>query len=148
MIKKSDLNKFAKLLPLCSIDLICRFRSKFLLVKRNNDPAKNKLCFVGGIIQKDQSIVKNIKKIAKRELNINIKKSQVEFSCFKKFVFSKNFNSRKVTTEYISLLHNIELVESDVKTIKLNADHSNFFFLTKQQLINDKRVLEYIKKIF
>ena len=65
---------FRKSFPFSVIEIIiCNKDNEFLLTKRAIEPFKNKWHFPGGIVERNTSLEKMVKIIAKRELNLNVK---------------------------------------------------------------------------
>ena len=143
MIPKEKLNLFASYLPILSIDLLVRYNNKFLLVRRNNYPAKNKFCFVGGIIQKGEKIKGGMKRILKRELNITA--DNFKFLTYKQFDFPKDFSNLRTKVSYLSLCHEISLNKSQILKIKTNCENKKIVYLSKKELILKKDVLNQVK---
>ena len=59
--------------PLISIDLIVKKNNKILLGKRINNPSKGYLFRVGGRVYKNETVNYAMRRIAKDELNIELK---------------------------------------------------------------------------
>ena len=144
MIEKEKLNLFASYLPVVSVDLSIKFNNMFLLVKRNNYPAKNKFCFVGGIVQKNEKIGQAIKRISKRELNIVIK--DFRFLAYRQFDFPKDFSNIKNKISYLSLCHEVSLNKKQVSNIKPNHENTKIIYLSKKDLILKNNVLFQVKR--
>ena len=146
MIEKKNLNLIAQSIPVPSIDLIIMFGKKFLLVKRLKNPAKNKYTFVGGILHKKIPIKNAIKKIVKREINLNtiLKPKLIDV---RKFKFKKNFSGNNKQLEYISSIFLIKLSCDVLKKIRVDHEHSGYKVFTKSALLKNKDVLVLVKKV-
>ena len=145
MINKKDLNNFAKLLPILSVDLVIKNRNRFLLAKRNNFPAKNKYCFIGGIVQKNEKITTSIKRILIRELGIKAKK--INFITFKQFSFPKDFSNLKTKINYLSLCHEVILSDKEINLITLNHENKGFILMDKKNILKKSDVLSQVKRL-
>jgi len=67
-------SEFRKLFPFSVVEIIVQDKkNRFLLTKRAITPYKNKWHFPGGIVERNTSLEKMVKIIAKRELNLNVK---------------------------------------------------------------------------
>ena len=67
-------SEFRKLFPFSVVEIIVQDKkNRFLLKKRAITPYKNKWHFPGGIVERNTSLEKMVKIIAKRELNLNVK---------------------------------------------------------------------------
>ena len=65
---------FRKSFPFSVVEvIICNKNNEFLLTKRAIEPFKNKWHFPGGLIEKNISLKKMVKIMAKREVNLEIK---------------------------------------------------------------------------
>ena len=65
---------FRKSFPFSVVEIIVQDKkNRFLLTKRAITPYKNKWHFPGGIVERNTSLEKMVKIIAKRELNLNVK---------------------------------------------------------------------------
>lgn len=66
--------EFGKSFPYSVVEIIVHDKkNRFLLTKRAITPYKNKWHFPGGVVEKNTSLKKMVKIIAKRELNLNVK---------------------------------------------------------------------------
>ncbi len=73
-MSSDDFLNFRKSFPFSVIEIIiCNKNNEFLLTKRSIEPFKNKWHFPGGLIEKNISLKKMVKIIAKREVNLDIK---------------------------------------------------------------------------
>lgn len=91
MVKKNKIpkkfySKICKNIPILCVDIIIKNKNKFLLVKRVNEPLKNKWWLVGGRIKINENAIV----AAKRKLyeEINLKAQKFKFVGF----FEKKFN--------------------------------------------------------
>ena len=147
MIKKKILNNKIKLLPIASVDLLLSVDNKYLLAKRNNFPAKNKYAFIGGIIQKKESIRSCCNRVLKRELNL-VTKNILKLVTVKKFIFSNDFFGKKNLLEYVSIIYSLKLSKKEVDSIELNNEHKNIILCSKTEIKKNKKVLNQIKDLF
>lgn len=108
MVKKNNIIpkklyiKICKNIPILCVDIIIKYKNKFLLVKRKNEPLKNSWWLVGGRIKINENGII----AAKRKLNeeINLKVQKFKFVGF----FEKKFN---VSNFYKNeLYHTVSLV--------------------------------------
>ena len=66
--------EFGKSFPFSVVEIIIRDKNnRFLLTKRAITPYKNKWHFPGGVVERNTSLEKMVKIVAKRELNVNVK---------------------------------------------------------------------------
>jgi len=65
---------FRKSFPFSVVEvIICNKNNEFLLTKRAIEPFKNKWHFPGGLVEKNTSLKKMVKIIAKREVGLDVK---------------------------------------------------------------------------
>lgn len=85
--------KIVNSIPICCIDLVIKTDNSFLLVKRLENPAKNKWWFPGGRVLFNESLKSAVKRKLKEELNIRkiqgIKFLGVEETRFRKGRFNR-----------------------------------------------------------
>tara|TARA_X000000950_G_C13707136_1_gene574644 strand:- start:426 stop:722 length:297 start_codon:yes stop_codon:yes gene_type:complete len=91
------------------------------------------------------SIKLSIKRLLKRELNINFT-SNPKLLGVEKFFFLKDFYGKKNKIEYVSHLYLIKLKKNEIKNIILDNDHLKFIFLNKNEINRNKNVIGQIKK--
>jgi len=65
--------KFGEYFPYSTVDIIIRDGVSFLLTKRTIPPYKNKWNLPGGVILKTEKLLDTAKRVAKEELNLDIK---------------------------------------------------------------------------
>lgn len=65
--------EFGKFFPYTSVDIIVRQDDSFILTKRAIEPFKGKWHLPGGVVYKNQRLEEAVKKVAKRELNLDVK---------------------------------------------------------------------------
>jgi len=70
---KNLFDKFGKYFPYSTVDVMIRNGESFLLAKRTIPPYKNKWNFPGGVIFKTEKLYAAAKRIAKEELNLDVK---------------------------------------------------------------------------
>ena len=70
---RSIFNKFSKYFPFVTVDLIIKDGNSILLTKRSIAPYKNCWHFPGGVVFKTEKLRSAAKRIAKEELNLDIK---------------------------------------------------------------------------
>lgn len=129
--------------PLISIDLLVKKNKYFLLGKRSNKPAQGYLFSVGGRVYKNEKINSAILRIAKNELDIDLKSSPRFIGVFEHFYDDSIY--KDISTHYINLAYEIELEEIP----NLPKDqHSGYKWLTVNDLLLDSQVHKYVKDYF
>jgi len=129
--------------PLISIDLLVKKDNKILLGKRINKPAQGYLFSIGGRVYKNETIDNAMIRIAKIELNIELKSTPRFVGVFEHFYDDSVYED--VSTHYINLAYEIEIEE----TLNLpNEQHNEYQWLTINELLESKQVHKYVKDYF
>lgn len=144
MLNKTKFISLIKSAPLCAIDILIKSNNKYLLCLRDNKPAKNYYFVPGGRIFKNEKYKDAIKRILKNELNLNIKNLKFKIIGIYDHIYKDNFyNIKDLTTHYFVLALMINF-NKEVE-IKLDKQHLNFRFMTRSQILNNKKVHKYSK---
>lgn len=75
-VPKTVFDNFGIFFPYSTVDVIIRKGDSFLLTKRSISPYKNKWHIPGGVVFKTERLQNAAKRIAKEELNLNVKIEQ------------------------------------------------------------------------
>ena len=130
--------------PLISIDLLVKKDNKILLGKRINKPAQGYLFSIGGRVYKNESIQQATARIAKTELNIELKLIPKFIGVFEHFYDDGIY--KDISTHYINLAY-----EVDINNEMLNLpteQHNEYQWLSINKLLNSKQVHKYVKNYF
>ena len=130
--------------PLISIDLLVKKDNKILLGKRINKPAQGYLFSIGGRVYKNESIQQATARIAKTELNIELKLTPKFIGVFEHFYDDGIY--KDVSTHYINLAY-----EVDINNEMLNLpteQHNEYQWLSIDELLKSKQVHKYVKDYF
>jgi len=95
--------------PLISIDILLKKGGKVLLGKRLNKPAQGYFFSTGGRINKNETIDSAMGRIAKNELNIELKTTPKFIGVFEHFYDYSIYND--VSTHYVNLAYEYEVKE-------------------------------------
>ena len=129
--------------PLISIDLLVKNDNKILLGKRINKPAQGYLFSIGGRVYKNETIDIAMMRIAKNELNIELKLTPRFIGVFEHFYDDSIYDG--LSTHYVNLAYEIEIQE----TLNLPTEqHSEYQWLTIDELLKNKQVHKYVKDYF
>ena len=129
--------------PLISIDILVRKGNKFLLGKRVNKPAQGCFFSIGGRVGKNEAIDNAMIRIAKNELNIELKSTPKFIGVFEHFYDDSIYES--VSTHYVNLAYEYE-VEG---VLNLPAEqHNEYKWFAVGELLESKQVHEYVKDYF
>jgi len=129
--------------PLISIDLIVKKDNKILLGKRVNKPAKGYFFSIGGRVYKNETINGAVMRIAKNELNTELKLTPRFIGVFEHFYEDSIYQD--VSTHYVNLSYEIEIKE----TLNLpTKQHNEYRWLTIDELLKSKQVHKHVKGYF
>ena len=129
--------------PLISIDLLVKKDNKILLGKRINKPAQGYLFSIGGRVYKNESIQQATARIAKDELNIELKLTPSFIGVFEHFYDDSIYQD--ISTHYVNLAYEIEIEE----IFNLPTEqHNEYQWLTIDELLKSKQVHKYVKDYF
>ena len=129
--------------PLISIDLLVKKDNKILLGKRINKPAQGYLFSIGGRVYKNETIDIAMMRIAKNELNIELKLTPRFIGVFEHFYDDSIYHG--LSTHYVNLAYEIEIQE----TLNLPTEqHSEYQWLTIDELLKSNQVHKYVKDYF
>ena len=115
-------------MPIVCVDLIIINNGKFLLLKRNNEPAKGEFWFPGGRILKLETIKSAALRKAKLEVNLDCNFHKV--ISVEETIFDKK-SDMSTTVHTINIV--CKLTTDNIKEIKLDHFHSNFIWTPLNQ---------------
>lgn len=129
--------------PLVSIDLIVKNNNMILLGRRVNNPAKDYLFSVGGRIHKNEKIDNAIMRIADSELGVTLQSNPKFIGVFEHFY--NNSIYKNLSTHYVNLAYETEIQGP----LRLPTEqHSEYQWLTIEELLKNKLVHKYVKDYF
>ena len=129
--------------PLISIDILVKRDNAILLGRRVNNPAQGYLFSVGGRVHKNEKINSAIIRIAKNELNVDLKSMPRFIGVFEHFYDVSIYQD--VSTHYVNLAYEIEIKEE----LNLPTEqHNEYQWLTIADLLKSEQVHRYVKDYF
>jgi colanic acid biosynthesis protein WcaH len=129
--------------PLISIDLLVKKDNKILLGKRINKPAQSYLFSIGGRVYKNETINGAMMRIAKNELNIELKLTPRFIGVFEHLYDDSIYQD--VSTHYVNLAYEIEI--EDTPNLP-TEQHNEYQWLTINELLKSEQVHKYVKDYF
>ena len=110
-------NKIVKLIPIVSVEAAIQIEGAFLLLKRNNQPAKGEWWFPGGRIKKGETLQQALIREVKEETGLTITQHKLIN------VYSRVFPERHdITIAY--------LCRAEKQEITLNNEHQEYKLLS------------------
>ena len=129
--------------PLISIDLLVKKDNKILLGKRINKPAQGYFFSIGGRVYKNETIDNAMIRIAKNELNIELKLIPRFIGVFEHFYDDSIYKG--VSTHYVNLAYEYEAEEiPNLPT----EQHNEYQWFTIDELLKSEQVHKYAKDYF
>ena len=129
--------------PLISIDILVKRDNAILLGRRVNNPAQGYLFSVGGRVHKNEKINSAIIRIAKNELNVDLKSMPRFIGVFEHFYDVSIYQD--VSTHYVNLAYEIEIKDE----LNLPTEqHNEYQWLTIADLLKSEQVHRYVKDYF
>jgi len=132
--------------PLISIDFIIENQAgEFLLGKRVNRPARGFWFTLGGRIFKDECIDDAIKRVSKKEFNLEITREILNFHGVYEHFYGDSFLEDAVSTHYVVLAYSLKL---DLNVILPAEEHNEYCYFSKNELLEHNDVHPYVKNYF
>ena len=129
--------------PLISIDILLKKDGKVLLGKRVNKPAQGYFFSMGGRVNKNEAIANAMARIAKNELNIELKYIPKFIGVFEHFYDDSIY--KVVSTHYVNLAYEYEVKE----VLNLPTEqHDEYRWFTIDELLQSEQVHKYVKDYF
>ena len=129
--------------PLISIDILLKKDGKVLLGKRLNKPAQGYFFSTGGRVNKNEAIDSAMGRIAKNELNIELKTTPKFVGVFEHFYDDSIY--KDVSTHYVNLAYEYEVKE----VLNLPTEqHNEYQWFSIDELLESKQVHKYTKDYF
>lgn len=127
-IPKNLYKKIVETVPMACVDLVVKRKNSFLMLKRKENPAKDKWWFPGGRVFFNESLNSAVRRKLKEEINIK-KPKKIELlgvgeTKFKKGRFNKPYHS-------INSVFLAEIKEKEASKIKINSTSSNYKWFQK-----------------
>jgi colanic acid biosynthesis protein WcaH len=129
--------------PLISIDILLKKNNKILLGRRTNKPAQGYFFSTGGRVNKNETINSAIVRIARNELNIELKSTLRFIGVFEHFYNDSIYEN--TSTHYVNLAYELEVEKSPDLPIE---QHSEYQWLSVEELLQSEQVHKYIKDYF
>lgn len=140
-LNEEDFAHVIKNAPLIAIDLIIEKDGKYLLGKRNNEPAKGYLFTVGGRIMKNERMPDAFARVARDEIGRELSIANAEPLGVCTHLYDNNMFNKDYGTHYVVLPYKIS-IDFDVL---IDSQHEEFVWMTKEELLADDNVHGYTK---
>ena len=129
--------------PLISIDILLKNNNRVLLGKRVNKPAQGYFFSIGGRININETIDNAMIRIAKNELNIDLKSTPEFVGVFEHFYDDSIYKG--VSTHYVNLAYVYEVEE--IPNLPIDQ-HNEYQWFTIDELLESNQVHKYVKDYF
>lgn len=126
-INELEYNKILEVLPIICVDLIIIYNNKCLLLKRDNEPAKDQYWFPGGRIHKLESIKNASIRKAKEETNLDC--DYIKIISIEESIFTKNENMK---TDIHTINICCYMTVSNIDNIQFDKYHKEYIWIDKQ----------------
>lgn len=132
--------------PLIAIDFIIEnTQGHVLLGKRVNKPACGFWFTLGGRIFKDETIEEAIKRLSKKEFNLEITLEILKFHGVYEHFYDGSFLDDFTSTHYVVLAYHLKI---DVEHSLPDSEHCGYRYFSKEELLANSNVHTYVKKYF
>ncbi len=125
-LSSEQYQEFHKNMPIACVDIVLKTTDgKCLLVKRDNEPAKNEMWLVGGRAKRNESLAETAKRKVKEEIGIDVRNLQKVAggyeTVFKGDPFGHGCGTHTINTCYMA-----EVSDEELNKVKLDRLHSEF----------------------
>lgn len=146
MISNDKFKTVVENAPLVSIDFIIENRQgHFLLGKRINKPAQGYWFTLGGRIFKDDRIDEAIKRLSRKEFNLEMTREMLLFHGVYEHFYDDSFVDEAVSTHYIVLAYRLKI--EDELTLP-SEQHSEYRFFPRNEILERDDIHPYTKDYF
>ena len=140
IISETQYKLIVETMPIICVDLLIINDGKFLLLKRDNEPAKGEFWFPGGRILKLETIKSAALRKAKLEVNLDC--TFHDIISVEETIFDKK-SEMSTTVHTINIV--CKLTSDNIKELKLDNLHSNFIWTPLNQF-NDIKLHKALLK--
>jgi colanic acid biosynthesis protein WcaH len=147
-LNDEDFAHVIRLAPLIAIDLILRDpEGKIFVARRNNEPAKGFYFVPGGSIYKNERLDDAFMRILADETGLRAIRSEARFLGVYEHLYSTNcYGDPNFGSHYVVLGY--ELILKHRPDIHLDAQHSDYRWMSKTELLADAKIHENTKAYF
>lgn len=132
--------------PLISIDfIIANQAGEFLLGRRVNRPAQGFWFTLGGRIFKDESIDEAVKRLSKKEFNLEITHEMLNFHGVYEHFYEDSFLDDAISTHYVVLAYCFKM---DSNVPLPTDEHNEYRYFSKEALLNHSDIHQNVKNYF
>ncbi len=142
-MKESTFKTIIENVPLVSIDLCLVNRGRILLGNRNNDPLKHQWFTPGGRIFKNEPWQISLARIAKSELDINVKIERFRSMGIWDHFYSNNAIDDNVSTHYVNLPH--YAIYDEKPDVKSDNQHNKLDWFSLEEVYENDAFHKYIR---
>ncbi len=129
--------------PLCCVDIIIKMDNSFLLIKRSEEPAKNKWWFTGGRVLFNEKLETAVKRKLKEELNIERVK-KIKLLGVEEIKFKKGDSGKPIYN--IGIVFLVEIDKKQADNIQIDQTSSEYKWFDKIQKNFHLHLKRFLKK--
>ena len=148
MLSDNEFFDIIKLTPLVAIDLLISYKSKILLGRRLNQPAKGYYFIPGGRIFKGEKLEKACLRLTQNEIGFEILLNKFIFHMNTQHIYPNNFFNEDFSTHYVCLCYKYNLSDDEFKNINIDQQHDNVLWLSKDEILKNDLVHLNTKNYF
>jgi len=130
---------------LTSIDIYFIKDNKVLVGKRNNNPAKGYLFTPGCRTFKGEIQTEGLKRVAKKELGIDINPLDCKLIGVYDHIYENNFIDDLTKTHYVDVAYLYNISDKELSSINLDDQHDSFSLIDIDEALENKLVHNYVK---
>ena len=122
--------------PLTSIDIFFTNKNKFLVGKRNNNPAKGYLFTPGCRTYKNETLSEGIVRVANTEVGIIIDPNKCKLIGVYDHIYEDNFMDKEIGTHYVNSAYHYNISDEEISKIKTDDQHDIFILVDIDEAID------------
>ena len=136
MLKADKYYDIIKHTSLTSIDIYFVKDNKFIIGKRNNNPAKGFLFTPGCRTYKNETQTEGLVRVAKTELGIDINPDNCKMIGVYDHMYNNNFLNNLTSTHYVDVAYVYNISDEEIKNINVDDQHEKLFMVVIDEALN------------
>lgn len=132
---------------LISVDLLVKCNGKYLLGKRNNNPARGFWFVPGSRVYKGESLATAVSRVMNSELGLT-NYTDCQLLGVYDHCYRTNFANTEFGTEYIVFAHMLDITEDEAKKIVTDDQHEEMAWFSESEILERADVHVNNKRYF